>query len=75
MCEIKIGCPWGKAPCGRSKELVNEVGCAGCPAFDEKEFERIMDADAEEETRRAAIMEEYKNSFLPKNMFGSVDDI
>ena len=75
ICEIKFGCPWGKAPCGRDKTEKEKWGCEGCPAFDQETFKEIMDADFEKETQRAKIMKEYKNSFLPKNVFGSVDDI
>ena len=75
MYNIRIGCPWAAAPCGREQEVLKEHGCKGCPAFNEKEFKRIMDAAAKEEMRRAETMEEWRDSFLPENIFGSVDDI
>lgn len=62
MYDIKIGCPWGKAPCGRSEEIVKEIGCAGCPAFNQKKFEEIMNSAAEEEERRKELLDE--------NLFG-----
>ena len=65
MANVKTSCPWAAAPCGRDRETVNKVGCKGCPAFDEKEFEEIMNSAAEEEERRKELLDENPNLFGP----------
>ena len=70
MCKIKIGCPWAAAPCGRSEE----VGCAGCPAFDEKEYAKIMGEEVEFAQIKAEIQAEREFLAKPENYFGPLEN-
>ena len=72
--KIDYPCPWGKAPCGRDREIVHSVGCAGCPAFNEKEFKEIMNSAAEEEAQWTKWKEERRRELLDENFFGPLEN-